>query len=74
MNLNPFSQRYNRIPNLNTSIRAQHKHEPTMRAVKVNGQITEVKQLKTKANSMMGDHLGSMYFVFFTWAIISRHL
>ena len=24
------------------------KHEPTMRAVRVNGQITEVKQLKTK--------------------------
>ena len=26
------------------AIRAQLKHEPTMRAVKVNGQITEVKQ------------------------------
>ena len=36
-----------------------------MRAVRVNGQITEVKQLKTKANSKMGDHLGSIHFVFF---------
>ena len=53
---------------MNASIRAQLKHEPTMRAVRVNGQITaEVKQLKTWswANSKMGDHLGSMHFVFF---------
>ena len=41
--------RDSRIPNLNTSIRAQQKHEPTMREVRVNGQITEteVKQLLT---------------------------
>ena len=30
--------------NLNASIKAQHKHETTMRAVRVNGKITEVKQ------------------------------
>ena len=59
-----FSQRNNRIPSFNASIRAQHKYEP-MRAVKVNGQITEVKQLKTKANSKMGDDLRSIHFVFF---------
>ena len=59
---------------MNASITAQHKHEPTMRVVRVNGQITEVKYItKTKVNSKMGDHLGSMYFVFFsTLAIISR--
>ena len=33
-----------RIPNLNASIREQQKHEPTLRGVKLNGQITEVKQ------------------------------
>ena len=53
------------IPNLNASIRAQHKHEPTMRETKVNGQITEAKQLMTKANSKVGDHLRSTHFVFF---------
>ena len=37
-----------------------------MRAVRVNGHITEVKQLKTKANSKMGDHLESIHFVFFS--------
>ena len=26
---------------------------------------TEVKQLKTKDNSKIGDHLGSIHFVFF---------
>ena len=33
-----------RIPNLNISIKAEHKHEPAMKAVIVNGKITEVKQ------------------------------
>ena len=43
--MNFFPQRDNRIPNLNVSnIKAQHKHEPTMRAVRVNGKISEVKQ------------------------------
>ena len=41
-----------------------------MRAVSVNGQITDVKQLKTNANSKMGDHLGSIHFVFFSLAEI----
>ena len=48
MNYNFFLQRDNRIPNLNTSTRAQHKHEPAMKAVRVNGQITEVKQLRLR--------------------------
>ena len=30
----------------------------------MNGQIIEVKQLKIKANSKMGDHLGSIDVVF----------
>ena len=44
MNFNFFPQRDNRIPNLNASIKAQHKHEPIMRAVRVNGKISEVMQ------------------------------
>ena len=44
MNFNFFSQTDNRIPNMNASITAQHKHEPAMKAVRVNGIITEVKQ------------------------------
>ena len=47
MNFNFFAQRDNRIPNLNASIIAQHKHEPAMKAVRVNGQISEVMQPKT---------------------------
>ena len=31
------------VPNLNASIKAQHKHEPTMKAVRVNGKISVVK-------------------------------
>ena len=34
-----------------------------IKAVRVNGQISEVKQLKT---NLMGDHLGSIHFVFFS--------
>ena len=29
---------------MNASVRAQHKHEPAMKAVGMNGKITEVKQ------------------------------
>ena len=50
---------------MDASIRAQHKHEPAIKAVKVNGKITKVKQLQDQSNSMMGDHLGSIHFVFF---------
>ena len=39
-----FSQRDNRISYMNASISAQHKNEPTMKAMRVNGKITEVKQ------------------------------
>ena len=60
------------IPNWNASIRAQRNHKPTMRAVRVNGQITEVKQLKAKANSKIGDLLGPIYFVFFSLVMIGR--
>ena len=36
-----------------------------MKAVTVNGKITEVKQPQDQSNSKMGDHLGSIHFVFF---------
>ena len=52
---------------MNASIRAQHKHEPAMKAVGVNGKITKVKQPQDQPNSKMGDHVGSIHFVFFQW-------
>ena len=52
---------------MNASIRAQHKHEPAMKAVRVNGKITKVEQPQDQYNSKMGDHLGSIHFVFFLW-------
>ena len=52
---------------MNASIRAQHKHEPAMKAVRVNGKITVVKQPQDQSNSEMGDHLGSIHFVYFQW-------
>ena len=36
-----------------------------MKAVKVVGKITEVKQPQDQSNSKMGDHLGPIHFVFF---------
>ena len=65
MDFNIFAQGDRRIPNLNASITAQHKHEPAMKAVRVNGQITEANQ--DQSNSKMGDHLGSIHLVFFQW-------
>ena len=47
---------------MNASVRAQHKPEPVMEAVKVNGKI---KQPQDQSNSKMGDHLKSIHFVFF---------
>ena len=53
---------------MNASIRAQHKHEPARKAVRGNGKITKVKkQPQNQPNSKMGDHLGSIHFVFFQW-------
>ena len=63
---NFFPQRDDRIPYMNVSIWAQHKHKPAMKAVRVNGKITEVKQPQDQSNSRMGDHLGSIHFVFFS--------
>ena len=40
-----FHKRIIGFPNLNGSIGAQHKHDSTMRAMRVNSQITEVMQL-----------------------------
>ena len=37
MNFNFLPQRDNRIPNLNASIKAQHKHEPTVRVQEEKG-------------------------------------
>ena len=52
---------------MNASIRAQHKHEPAMKAVRVNGKLTEVKQPQDQSNSKMGEHLAPIVFVFFQW-------
>ena len=49
VNFNIFPQQDYGIPNLNASIKAQPKHEPTKRAVRVNGKITEVKQLALRS-------------------------
>ena len=38
---------------MNASIRVQHKHEPAMKAVRVNWQITEVMQPQDQSNSKM---------------------
>ena len=46
-------------PSLKLPTFAQYKYGPKVKAVRVNGQITEVKHTK------IGDHLGSMHFVFF---------
>ena len=37
-----------------------------MKAVRVNGKITKVKQPQDQPNSKMGGLLGSIYFVFFS--------
>ena len=47
-----------------------NKHDPKVKTVRLNDQITEVKQPRAKANSKMGDHLGSIHFVFFRLADI----
>ena len=47
------------------SIETQNKHEPAMKAVSVNGKITKVEQPRDQSNSKMGDHLGSIHFIFF---------
>ena len=43
-----------------------------MKAVSVNGRITEVTE--DQSNSKMGDHLGSIPFVFFTGRNIRQFL
>ena len=40
---------------MNASIRAQCKHESAMKAVRVNGKITKVKQPQDQSNSKMGE-------------------
>ena len=72
VNFNFFPQRDNRIPNLNASIKAQHKHEPTMRAVRVNGKITHVKQsaLRIRWVTIWDPNILS----FFSLAMIGKHI
>ena len=53
-----FSKRDNSIPSLNASVAAKHKHEPTMRAVRVNGQITEVKHRPDHSWQLLVFHCG----------------
>ena len=43
------------------------QHDPQVKAVRVNGKISKVKQPQDQSNSKMGDHLGSIHFVFFQW-------
>ena len=40
---------------------------PAIKAVRVNGKITEVKQPQKQSNSKMGDRLALKRFVFFPW-------
>ena len=47
------------------------KHEPAMKAVRVNGKITEVKQ-SSLVNNKMADHLGSIHFEFFSGSNIRQ--
>ena len=42
-----------------------NKHVTKVKAVRVNGQITEVKQFKAMDSTKMGEHLG-MHFVLFS--------
>ena len=44
VNFNFFHKGDNRIPYMNASIRAHHRHDPAMKAVRVNGHINKVKQ------------------------------
>ena len=46
------------------------QHDPKVKAVRVYGKISEVKQPQDQSNSKMSDHLGSIYFVFFSVAEI----
>ena len=53
-----------------TNICTMIQHDPKVKAVRVNGKISELKQPKYQSNSNMGDHLGSIHFVFFSVAEI----
>ena len=55
-------------PSLKCLIFAQYQHEPKVKSVRLNGKITEVKQLRPWAiDTKMGDHLGDYYFSQFYW-------
>ena len=53
-------------PSLKWLTFAQYQQDPKVKAVRVNGKISEVKQPQDQSNSKMGDHLGSIDFVFFS--------
>ena len=61
-------------PSLKWLIFAQYQHHPKVKAVRMNGKISEVKQPQDQSNSKMGDHLGSIHFVFFQWQKYSANL
>ena len=44
-------------PSLKWLTFAQYQHKPNVKAVRVNGKISEVKQLQDQSNSKMGNHL-----------------
>ena len=58
------------MPNISATeqnVFAQCKHDSKGKAVRVNGKISEVQQPKDQSNTKMGNHLGSIHFVFFPW-------
>ena len=75
MNFNIFLQlRDNRIPNLNASIKAQHKNEPTMRTMRMNGKISEVKQSALRLILRWVTIWDPNILSFFTLAMIGKNI
>ena len=72
VNFNFFPQTDNKIPNLNASSKAQHKHEPTMRAVRVKCKISEVKQSALKLILRWVTIWDPNILSFFSLAMISK--
>ena len=66
---NKQQKKYTAYPSLKWLTFVQYKHDPKVKVVRVNGQITEVK--KTMANSNMGDHL---FCLFFNLATVSKNI
>ena len=59
--------KFNAHPSLKWLTFAQCQQDPKVKVERMNGRITEVKQPQDQSNTKMGDHLGSIHFVFFQW-------